>query len=116
MLISKDQIKQGKQKVNNVVVSTVKNMVDAGTKDYVIADAFGMSVATVQNIKRTGYNYGKYRKLINNQMESWKKIRDDKSNGKTNNSVFVYGADFDRLEGKIDLLLSKFNSVFPKVK
>tara|TARA_Y100000034_G_C6869569_1_gene396762 strand:- start:626 stop:997 length:372 start_codon:yes stop_codon:yes gene_type:complete len=108
------QVTGRNQKVSNVIVETVKNMVEAGTKDYIIADAFGVSIATIQNIKRTGYNYGKYRKLVSKQMVNWKMMRDGKSNDKT--TLVAKVDNFDRLEEKVDLLISRFAKVFPKVK
>ena len=108
------QVTGRNQKVSSVIVSTVKNMVDAGTKDYIIAEAFGVSIATVQNIKRTGYDYSKYRKLVNKQMVEWKMIRDGKSNNET--TLVAKVDNFDRLEEKVDLLISRFAKVFPKVK
>tara|TARA_R100000750_G_C2258415_1_gene62862 strand:- start:66 stop:410 length:345 start_codon:yes stop_codon:yes gene_type:complete len=106
------------RKVDRVIVNTVKNMVTAGTKDAIIASAFDISVATVQNIKRTDYNYGKYRKLVNNQMMAWKETRNAKTNNfdRATNVVVPIVADLTRLEEKIDLLLSKFNSVFPNTE
>ena len=108
------QVTGRNQKVSSVIVSTVKNMVDAGTKDYIIAEAFGVSIATIQNIKRTGYDYGKYRKLVSKQMVNWKMMRDGKSNDKT--TLVAKVDNFDRLEEKVDLLISRFAKVFPKVK
>tara|TARA_R100000789_G_scaffold755_1_gene2777 strand:- start:504 stop:875 length:372 start_codon:yes stop_codon:yes gene_type:complete len=108
------QVTGRNQKVSSVIVSTVKNMVNAGTKDYIIAEAFDVSIATIQNIKRTGYDYGKYRKLINKQMVEWKILRDGKQNNET--TLVAKVDNFDRLEEKVDLLISRFAKVFPKVK
>ena len=109
-----NQVTGRNQKVSNVIVETVKNMVNAGTKDYIIAEAFGVSIATIQNIKRTGYDYGKYRKLVNKQMINWKMIRDGKINNGT--TLVAKSDNLDRLEEKVDLLISRFAKVFPKVK
>jgi transposase len=108
------QVTGRNQKVSNVIVETVKNMVNAGTKDYIIAEAFDVSIATIQNIKRTGYDYGKYRKLVNKQMINWKMIRDGKINNGT--TLVAKSDNLDRLEEKVDLLISRFAKVFPKVK
>ena len=108
------QVTGRNQKVSNVIVETVKNMVDSGTKDYIIAEAFDVSIATIQNIKRTGYDYGKYRKLVNKQMINWKMIRDGKINNGT--TLVAKSDNLDRLEEKVDLLISRFAKVFPKVK
>ena len=109
-----NQVTGRNQKVSNVIVETVKNMVNAGTKDYIIAEAFDVSIATIQNIKRTGYDYGKYRKLVNKQMINWKMIRDGKINNGT--TLVAKSDNLDRLEEKVDLLISRFAKVFPKVK
>ena len=108
------QVTGRNQKVSNVIVETVKNMVEAGTKDYIIAEAFDVSIATIQNIKRTGYNYGKYRKLVSKQMVNWKMMRDGKSNDKT--TLVAKVDNLNRLEEKVDLLISRFAKVFPKAK
>jgi len=109
-----NQVTGRNQKVSNVIVETVKNMVNAGTKDYIIAEAFDVSIATIQNIKRTGYDYGKYRKLVNKQMINWKMMRDGKTNNVT--ALVAKSDNLDRLEEKVDLLISRFAKVFPKVK
>ena len=59
-------------KINSNVVNDVKKWVDAGAKDYNIAKAFNCSIATIQNIKRTDYNFKAYRNLVNAQMIKWK--------------------------------------------
>ena len=55
-------------KVNIEVINNVKRWVAGGAKDKLIADAFKFSVATVQNIKKSDYNYDKYRALVNKQL------------------------------------------------
>ena len=107
-------------KVNNEVINNVKRWVIGGAKDKLIADAFKFSVATVQNIKKSDYNYDKYRALVNKQLSKW-----SNKYGKTQTKAKTYttkDANFttvkaylDEIVKRLDLLTERFDSIFPKV-
>jgi len=107
-------------KVNTKVINTVKKWVEGGAKDKLIANAFKFSVATVQNIKKTGYDYDKYRALVNKQLDNW-----STRHGRTDTTAKTYttkDANFttvktylDEIVKRLDLLTERFDSIFPKV-
>lgn len=129
-------------KINPSIVNDVKRWVDAGAKDYNIAKAFNCSIATIQNIKRTDYNFKAYRKLVNTQMIKWKNSQSYKTkyNLKDRATIKKIDTNLDKIEGmtplakrvyntltlqgiqkliqnvesKVDLLTKRFDLVFPK--
>jgi|TARA_Y100000310_G_scaffold146208_1_gene145539 hypothetical protein len=106
------------RKVNADVIVNVKKWVEGGAKDKIIANAFNFSVATVQNIKRTGFNYGMYRKLVNKQLNNWSskfgEVKKYEASKIANiNSVKAY---LDDIVKKLDELTVRFDTIFPKVK
>ena len=105
-------------KVNPDIVKNVQKWVEGGAKDKIIANAFNFSVATVQNIKRTGFDYKMYRKLVNKQLTNWSsKYGSVKSNEASKianiNSVKAY---LDSIVQRLDELTERFDTIFPKVK
>ena len=131
-----------KAKINPSIVNDVKRWVDAGAKDYNIAKAFNCSIATIQNIKRTDYNFKAYRKLVNTQMIKWKNSQSYKTkyNLKDRATIKKIDTNLDKIEGmtplakrvyntltlqgiqkliqnvesKVDLQTKRFDLVFPK--
>ena len=102
------------RKVNADVIVNVKKWVEGGAKDKIIANAFNFSVATVQNIKRTGFDYKMYRKLVNRQLTNWSsKYGSVKSNEASKVSAITY---LDAIVKKLDELTERFDTIFPKVK
>ena len=105
-------------KVNPDVILNVRKWVEGGAKDKVVASAFNFSVATVQNIKRTGFDYKLYRKLVNKQLTNWSSkygsVKKNEASKIANiNSVKAY---LDDIVNRLDELTERFDSIFPKVK
>jgi len=101
-------------KVNPDIVKNVQKWVEGGAKDKMIANAFNFSVATVQNIKRTGFDYKMYRKLVNRQLTNWSsKYGSVKSSEASKVSAITY---LDAIVKKLDELTERFDTIFPKVK
>tara|TARA_Y100001951_G_C11255401_1_gene249038 strand:+ start:7 stop:366 length:360 start_codon:yes stop_codon:yes gene_type:complete len=101
-------------KVNPDVILNVRKWVEGGAKDKVVASAFNFSVATVQNIKRTGFDYKLYRKLVNKQLTNWSSkygsVKKDKvENGSIESYLF-------QIHKRLDELTERFDMIFPKVK
>ena len=106
------------RKVNPDVCINVKKWVEGGAKDKIIANAFDFSVATVQNIKKTGYDYEIYRKLVNKQLTNWSSKygnakKDEASKIANINSVKAY---LDNIVNGLSELTERFDTIFPKVK
>ena len=57
---------------NQTTINHIKLMHDGGMKAKEIAAIYNISTATYSNIKRTGWDYVAYKKLVTKQMKSWK--------------------------------------------
>ena len=103
-------------KVNNEVINNVKRWVIGGAKDKLIADAFKFSVATVQNIKKSDYNYDKYRALVNKQLSKWsgKYGRKAKTYSTKDANFTTVKSYLDEIVTRLDSLTERFDSIFPK--
>ena len=106
-------------KVNTDVIKNVKRWVEGGAKDKLIANAFNFSVATVQNIKKTGFNYDNYRDLVNKQLDNWSTRYGNRKTAKTYTTKDAnFTTMLSYLNGiieRLDLLTERFDSIFPKV-
>ena len=60
------------RKITVPVINGIRQMFNAGTKQKYIAKAFNVSVATIQNVRKTGFNYNNYNNLVNRQLNKWK--------------------------------------------
>ena len=103
-------------KVNVRVINDVKRWVTGGAKDKLIADAFKFSVATVQNIKKSDYNYDKYRALVNKQLSKWsgKYGRKAKTYSTKDANFTTVKSYLDEIVTRLDSLTERFDSIFPK--
>ena len=105
-----------KAKINHDIVNDVKKWVVAGARDQNIARAFNCSVATIQNIKRTDYNFKAYRNLVNTQMVKWKnsqayKIKYNLNEVKDRVTVEKIDNTLDKIEGMTPLAKKVYNSL-----
>ena len=113
----------------------MKSMYRAGAKANYIANAFGVSSATYQNVKKTGWNYNAYRTLVTNQIEYWMdklEKKNKKENVKTskipvpfnkpttsnNGAVYemmdVMNKRIMEVQYNITSLTNRINEIFPK--
>ena len=67
-------------KVTASTLSQMKKLFDAGTKQRIIANAFNVSVSTIQNAKRCNFDYTAYKEFVDGQFKQWKLSRNTKSN------------------------------------
>jgi len=92
------------RKITVPVINGIKQMFNAGTKQKYIAKAYNVSLATIQNVKKTGFDYDSYNNLVNKQLNRWKLNR-------SNNTVFVSKdnktIDVITQDVKTDLILKK---------
>ena len=76
------------EKVTPTTISGIKMLIDSNVKQGKIAEIYGVSLCTVQTIKRTGFNYGSYKKYTLNQFKKWRaRTVKDKYAKKTKNPV-----------------------------
>ena len=119
-----------RRKVTIPVINGIERMFKAGTKQKYIALAYNISVATVQNVKKTGFNYDNYNNLVNSQLSKWKLNKSNNTIKATkDNKTFVdvqsitqdAKTDFiiekiARLESNTNWLVDRIMRIFPEDK
>ena len=60
------------EKITQTTISGIKTLIDSNVKQRKIAEIYGVSLCTVQTVKRTGFNYKSYKKYSLNQFKKWK--------------------------------------------
>ena len=119
-----------RRKVTIPVIKGIERMFKAGTKQKYIALAYNISVATVQNVKKTGFNYDNYNNLVNSQLSKWKLNKSNNTVKATkDNKTFVdvqsitqdAKTDFiiekiARLESNTNWLVDRIMRIFPEDK
>ena len=118
------------RKVTIPVINGIERMFKAGTKQKYIAKAYNISVATVQNVKKTGFNYENYNNLVDKQLNKWKLNKTDNTLKATKNNVTLTEAEVNyitqdtkvdfmieriaRLETNLNWLVSRIMRLFPE--
>ena len=99
-----------KGKVTKEMCMSVKHLVSSGTKNNQIAKAFNCSVSTVSNIKKSGYEFDEYKRLMRNQFQE--KI--NRESFKETPSIFVnpkpVSVTILDISRKVDDLTARFES------
>jgi len=91
-------------KVTASTLSQMKKLFDAGTKQRIIANAFNVSVSTIQNAKRCNFDYIAYKEFVDGQFKQWK-LNKTRSNKLTVPSIKAVTAVSDaRMDWIIDKL------------
>ena len=91
-------------KVTVSTLSQMKKLFDAGTKQRIIANAFNVSVSTIQNAKRCNFDYIAYKEFVDGQFKQWK-LNKTRSNKLTVPSIKAVTAVSDaRMDWIIDKL------------
>ena len=120
------------RKVTIPVINGIEQMFKAGTKQKYIAKAYNISVATVQNVKKTGFNYENYNNLVDKQLNKWKLNKTDNTLKATKNNVTLTEAEVNyitqdtkvdfmieriaRLETNLNWLVNRIMRLFPEDK
>jgi len=60
------------EKITQTTINGIKTLIDSNVKQRKIAEIYGVSLCTVQTVKRTGFNYNSYKKYSMNQFKKWK--------------------------------------------
>ena len=121
-----------RRKVTIPVINGIERMFKAGTKQKYIALAYNISVATVQNVKKTGFNYDNYNNLVNSQLSKWKLNKSNNTVKATKNNVTLTEAEVNyitqdtkvdfmieriaRLETNLNWLVNRIMRLFPEDK
>ena len=60
------------EKITPTSISGIKTLIESSISQSKIAEIYGVSLCTVQTVKRTGFNYNSYKKYSLNQFKKWK--------------------------------------------
>ena len=61
-----------RKKVTASTLDQMKKLYEAGTKQRIIANAFNVSVSTIQNAKRCNFDYIAYKEFVDGQFKQWR--------------------------------------------
>tara|TARA_Y100000588_G_C14122208_1_gene867807 strand:+ start:201 stop:581 length:381 start_codon:yes stop_codon:yes gene_type:complete len=75
------------EKITPTSISGIKTLIESSISQSKIAEIYGVSLCTIQTVKRTGFNYKKYKKYTSDQFDKWK-IRQSKKDNNIDSSVF----------------------------
>ena len=65
-------MRDNRTKVTASTIKQIKLLFEAGAKQKHIANAFGVSVSTIQNAKRCNFDYIAYKEFVDGQFKQWK--------------------------------------------
>ena len=60
------------EKITPTTINGIKTLIASNVKQGKIAEIYGVSLCTVQTVKRTGFNYNNYKKYTLNQFKKWR--------------------------------------------
>ena len=95
------------RKITVPVINGIRQMFNAGTKQKYIAKAYNVSVATIQNVKKTGFDYNNYNNLVNKQLNKWKLNKSNNTVKATKNSKTFVDVQSITQDVKTDFILEK---------
>ena len=96
-----------RRKVTIPVINGIKQMFNAGTKQKYIAKAYNVSVATIQNVRKTGFDYNNYNNLVNRQLNKWKLNKSNNIVKATKDSKAFVDVQSITQDVKTDFILEK---------
>ena len=73
-------MKDNRTKVTASTLKQIKLLFEAGAKQKLIANAFGVSVSTIQNAKRCNFDYTAYKEFVDGQFKQWKLSKNTSTN------------------------------------
>ena len=95
------------RKITVPVINGIRQMFNAGTKQKYIAKAYNVSVATIQNVKKTGFDYDSYNNLVNKQLNKWKLNKSNNTVKATKDSKAFVDVQSITQDVKTDFILEK---------
>ena len=73
-------MKDNRTKVTASTLKQIKLLFEAGAKQKLIANAFNVSISTIQNAKRCNFDYTAYKEFVDGQFKQWRLSKNTKSN------------------------------------
>ena len=111
-------MRDNRTKVTINTMNQMKKLFNAGTKQKHIANAFGVSVSTIQNAKRCNFDYTAYKEFVDGQFRRWKLSRNTQPNKSTTTNIkaitAVSNAQIDWIaanEAKMDWIVDKLANI-----
>ena len=92
-------------KVTASTLSQMKKLFDAGTKQRIIANAFDVSISTVQNAKRCNFDFTAYKEFVDGQFKQWKLSKN------TSTNISKFERINAEAEGRMDWIHKKLASI-----
>ena len=93
-----------RKKVTASTLKQIKLLFEAGAKQKLIANAFGVSISTIQNAKRCNFNYTAYKEFVDGQVKRWKLNRTKSNAIVTPNLKSINAVSDARMDWVIDKL------------
>ena len=97
-------MRDNRTKVTVNTMNQMKKLFNAGTKQKHIANAFGVSVSTIQNAKRCNFDYTAYKEFVDGQFKQWKLSKTKPNKLTTPNIKAVTAVSDARMDWLIDKL------------
>jgi len=97
-------MRDNRTKVTASTLKQIKLLFDAGAKQKLIANAFGVSVSTIQNAKRCNFDYTAYKEFVDGQFKQWKLSKTKPNKLTTPNIKAVTAVSDARMDWIIDKL------------
>ena len=95
------------RKITVPVINGIRQMFNAGTKQKYIAKAFNVSVATIQNVRKTGFDYNNYNNLVNKQLNKWKLNKSNNTVKATKDSKAFVDVQSITQDTKVDFMIER---------
>ena len=120
-------MRDNRTKVTVNRLKQIKLLFEAGAKQKHIANAFGVSLSTIQNAKKCNFDYIVYKEFVNGQFKRWKLSRDNNAikATKDNKTIDVITQDVKtdfildkiaKLESNTNWLVDRIMRIFPEDK
>ena len=97
-------MRDNRTKVTASTLKQIKLLFEAGAKQKLIANAFGVSISTIQNAKRCNFNYTAYKEFGDGQFKRWKLSRIKSNTVVTPNIKSINAVSDARMDWVIDKL------------
>ena len=97
-------MRDNRTKVTASTLKQIKLLFDAGAKQKLIANAFGVSVSTIQNAKRCNFDYIVYKEFVDGQFKRWRLNKTQSNKLTTPNIKAVTAVSDARMDWVIDKL------------
>ena len=100
-------MKDNRTKVTVNRLKQIKLLFEAGAKQKHIANAFGVSLSTIQNAKKCNFDYIVYKEFVDGQFRRWKLSRTNNTVKATKDNKTSINIDAITQDTKTDFIIEK---------